>query len=233
MTITRAVHTGAHNNAGSSSTTCVMTISSVTAGNCIIVGAGWVDVSGSVTCTVTDDKGNSYTAVGSKSRNATQQYSVQLFRAWNVAAGTTNVTATITTGAAFSDIKGEEISSSNGSFTSDPINTGYGTSSTAGRTGTGNGTAMATASGTPNQDNCAIFTYGGANSGTITAGSGFTLRTTGADGLGLADLVQTTAAAKQGLLTTSSSDQWTICSVAINDVAAASADAGGMLAFFE
>jgi hypothetical protein len=230
MTITRAVNTGAHNNAASSTTTCVMTLASLTAGNCVVIGAGWVDVSGTVTCTVADDKGNTYTAVGSKSRNATQQYSVQLFRAYNVAAsaGTVTITATITTAAGFSDIKGEQISSSNGSFTSDPLNAGYGS-----KVGTGNSTALSTASGTPDQDNTAIFTYGGANSGTITAGTGFTLRTTGADGLGLADLVQTTAAAKQGLLTTSSSSQWTICACAINDVAAAGAsDTGGFLMFF-
>lgn len=229
MTITRAVNTNSHNNGASSTTTCVMTLPSLVAGNCVMIGTGWVDVSGTVTCTVADDKGNTYTAVGSKSRNATQQYSVQLFRAYNVAAsaGTVTITATITTAAAFSDINGEQISSSNGSFTSDPLNAGYGS-----KVGTGNSTALATASGTPDQDNTAIFTYGGANSGTITAGSGFTLRNTGANGLGLADLVQTTAAAKQGLLTTSSSSQWTICACAINDVPAASGDTGGFLMFF-
>jgi hypothetical protein len=182
--------------------------------NCVIVGAGWVDVSGSVTCAVTDDKGNTFTAIGSKSRNASQQYSVQLFICSSVVAtaGTVTYTATISTGAAFSDIKVEEISSTLG-FNAGSL-LAVNTTMTS---GTGSSTALATSAATPTKNNCAIFTYGGANSGTITAGSGFTLRTTGADGLGLADLVQTTAASKAGLLTTSSSSQWTIVAAAIEE----------------
>ena len=231
MTITTAVRTGAHNNGGSSSTTCVATLSANTAGNCVIVGAGWVDVSGSVTCAVTDDKGNTYTAIGSKSRNASQQYSVQLFICSSVvaSASTVTITATISTGAAFSDIKVEEISSTLGFNAGSLIAV-----NTTMTSGTGNSTALATTAATPTKNNCAIFTYGGANSGTITAGTGFTLRTTGADGLGLADLVQTTAASKAGLLTTSVSSQWTIVAAAIEEkspaYAASSTSAGGFSA---
>jgi hypothetical protein len=86
---------------------------------------------------------------------------------------------------------------------------------------TGNSTALATSAATPTKNNCMIVTYGGANAGTMTAGSGFTLRTTGADGLGMADLVQTTAASKAGLLTTSSSSQWTIVAIAVEEPGAA------------
>lgn len=212
MSITLNIATNANNITGGG-TTITTSVPSTTLGDGIIVGVGWLDTAGTITCTVADDKGNTYTAVGSKTRNATQQYAVQLFRCTgtNANAGTVTLTATFSATTTFKDIKVEQIRCTN-TWTADALNAGYGS-----KTGTGNGTAMSTASGTPDQDNCAIFTYGAAGGGTVTAGSGFTLRTTGAAGIGLADLVQTTAAAKAGLLTTSVSNQWGICACAIND----------------
>jgi hypothetical protein len=212
MTITPAVRTGATNNDTLDSLTCVATMSANGAGNLVVVGVGWVDQVGTRTCTVADNKGNTFTAIGSKVRNASLQYSVQMFHCSGVvaSAGTVTYTATLSSSANFTDIKIEELSSSLGAWTSsalDTVMTG----------GTGDSTAMATSAATPTVDNCAIITYGGANSGTITAGSGFTLRTTGANGLGLADLVQTTKASKAGLLTTSVSSLWTICAAAFKE----------------
>jgi hypothetical protein len=182
-----------------------------------VVGAGWVDASGSVTCAVTDSLGNTYTAARAKTRNATQAFSFQTFYAWGVtgSASTVTITATISTGAAFGDIHVTESTSSVGSWASDPLDT-------ATNTATGNSTALATPTITPTVNNCMLVTFGGANNGTITAGTGYTLRSTGANGIGIADLVQTTAAAKAGLLTTSVSSQWGIQVVAFKDAAAVS-----------
>ena len=233
MTITPAVRSNSNFASGSSTTSITTTLAANTAGSFVVVCVGWFDPAGTVTCTVADNNGggtNAFTAIGSKVRNTTQQYSIQMFRRWNIAAQGSTVTYTATFSGAvdFRDIKAHESTSSNGSFTSDPYDSG----GYAQKTGTGNSTALATSSGTPSENNCMIVTYGAANSGTISAGSGFTLRQTGANGLGVADLVQTTAAAKQGLLTTSVSSQWGITAAAFKDVPAAVSDAGGALAFF-
>ena len=221
MTINLAANTAANSDAGVSGTTLATTIPSTAVGDGIIVGCGWVD-SGAITCTVSDNKGNTYTAVGSKSRNATQGFSVQLFRCTGTTLSASTVTITMTTSVAttFKDIKLEKIGSTNGPWTFDALDAGYGS-----KVGTGNSTALATASGTPSQDNCAVFTYGAAGSGTINGGT-FTLRTTGAAGIGFGDLVQTTAGARAGVLTTSVSSQWTICACAIQDVPAPSTNKG-------
>jgi len=214
MTITTAVRTGATNNGASASTTVACTLTGLTAGNFVVVGVGWVDTAGSTNVSsVTDSAGNTYTALTSKQRNSTQQYSVQLYGKAGVAGSgsTVTVTATISASVSFSDIKVEELSSTLGSWSG---LTGLDSALVG---GTGNSTALATSTGTPFRNNCALVTYGGANSGTITAGTGFTLRTTGANGLGLADLVQTTAASKAGLLTTSVSSQWTITAAFISE----------------
>ena len=220
MTISVNVETNANNIAGGG-TTITTTLASTLLGDGVVVGVGWLDTGNTITCTVADDKGNTYTAVGSKTRNATQQYAVQLFRCTgtNANVSTVTLTATFSATTTFKDIKVEKIRCTN-TWSADALDAGYGS-----KTGTGNGTAMSTASGTPSENNCAIFTYGAAGGGTVTAGSGFTLRTTGANGIGLADLVQTTAAAKAGLLTVSASNQWGICACAIKDGPAAAGTA--------
>lgn len=213
MTISLAVRTGAHNNSTTSSTTCVATTTGLTAGNYVVIGVGFIDTAGTTSITsVVDSLGHTYSSVGAKVRNASQTYSVQFFHRWVTtgSGSTVTFTATQSVNQQFMDIKIEEVSSSLGSWTASGVNTVM-------TGGTGNSTALATSAATPSKNNCAIFCYGGANSGTITAGSGFTLRTTGADGLGLADLVQTTAASKAGLLTTSVSSQWTITAFALEE----------------
>ena len=230
MTITLNVRSNSNFGVGAESD-IQTTLAANTAGNEVLVFVGWYDPGNVAAPTVAGGGSNTFSAMGSKVRNATQQYSILAFRSITgvVAAGST-VTYTVTypTNVEFRSIKVMEISSSNGPWTFDPYDSG----GYAQKTGTGNGTALSSTSGTPSQNNCAIFTHGAANDGTVTAGTGFTLYTTGAEGIGLGGLVQTTAAAKQGLLTTSISSQWGMSTVAIKDAVAASGDAGGMLVFF-
>lgn len=229
MTITPAVRVNEHNIGGSASTTCQTTLSSNGAGNLVVVGVGWVD-SGAVTASVADDKGNTFTAIGTKVRISNIPFSVQLFYCSGVvaSAGTVTYTATTSTSLTFTHIGVIESSSSNGAWVP---GAGLDTAFTGG-TGT-TGTAMATSAHTPTQNNCMIVAYGGSNSSGVTAGSGFTTRVNNTNGNGMADLVQTTAVSKAGLLTGAGSAAWTICAAAFKDaVAAGATDQGGALAFF-
>lgn len=227
MTITRAVRSNGHNNDTTNSTTCQTTLTSNSAGNLVVVGVGWVD-SGSVTASVADDKGNTFTAIGSKVRQSGIPFSTQMFYCSGVvaSAGTVTYTATLSSSQQFTDIAVTESSSDQGLWTP---GTGLDTAFTG---GTGTGTALSTTAHTPTQNNCMICTYGAANSAALTAGSGFTLRYSHANGTGFADLVQTTAASKAGLLTAPSSAPWTISAAAFKDAPVASGDGGGFFVFF-
>lgn len=212
MTIANTGRSNSNNNSSTSSTTVVTSLPSNVAGNLIAVGVGWVDV-GTTTATVTDSAGNTYISAHAKVTLA-NGYSIQMFIAFGIvaSAGTNTITATFSTANAFADIHVTEENDSNGPWTSNPIDG-------AGSTGTGTSTALATGTVTPGQNNSQLITYGATNSGVLSAGAGgYTVRSTGANGIALGDLVQTTAAAKAGLLTSTISDVWGIIVIVIKPV---------------
>lgn len=83
----------------SSATTVVSSALPVTAGNLLVVFVTWVDAPGTITCSVTDSSGNTYTA-GAKLRNSGTTAS-QMFYAYNIAGGSPVVTATFSAAAPY------------------------------------------------------------------------------------------------------------------------------------
>lgn len=174
-------------------------------GNLIVASVGFVDVSGTTTCSVADTAGNTYFAAGAKVRNATNSYAIFTFYAWgiNQSTSTNTVTFTLSTTSTFRRASVHEYIAANGMvWTSDPLDK----TSTA----TGTGTALNSGSQTTTTDGQLIVGWGFVNSGTVSAGAGFRMRQPSAGGVDLAlvDANQVTAGSIAALETGSVSDAW-------------------------
>lgn len=165
-------------NADTTSTTVAATINGVAAGNTLVVQVGWDDPPGTTTCTVSD--GTAHTSLVAKQREATNNQAGQLFYRFNVAANNYTVTATFST---TSDSRRIQVLEISGVTTTDPKDQATGQPQTTPGT-----TADAVSSGaTSATTNAKTFVVGlsqdvsqlAPGTGTVTAGTGFTINGSG------------------------------------------------------
>ena len=151
------------------STSVAITLTGVTAGNCLVIGASWVDNTITVS-SVSDSNGTMVDLVTQTSWSSGGAAA----RSWyvkNTASGSHTITINFSGTATFRNIIVDEFSGAN---TSTPIENPVIT------TGSGNGSSpltLTTASMSVSGNNSMIWAFGNfATSGTIVAGTGYTLR---------------------------------------------------------
>jgi hypothetical protein len=204
-----------------SGTTIAKAYASNNAGDAGGLGVGWLDPTGVIdVLSVTDTAGNTWTATpAGKVRNATQQYSGRQYyvpTGMKTSTGNT-VTVTFTAAATFKRLCLLEYKSSNGAWTSSPLDLSAGA--------TGSGTAMSSGNMVPTTANQIVIGFGGHGTANVGATSPYVLRepsgggaSTGATdrilsgGLGAPVAAQATA---------TGSGQWVMLGMTFKDVVAA------------
>lgn len=151
---------GATTSAEDNDGTHVVTRAGVTSGNLLAVPVQWEDLAGPVS--VSDDKGNTYTAVGADVNNGGNTY-CNIFYAKNVTGGTVQVTVNFG-GGLFHDAAILEFAGASITAPLDDTDVG-----------TGSGTAVATANITTSAASCGLVcVVARYNAGTVAPGSGYT-----------------------------------------------------------
>lgn len=160
-------------DSGGSLTTIAVTITGVTAGNHLVAFAGWTDP-GTTTCTVSD--GSAFSTGAAKVNLAASNQSSQVFYRENVGSGSHTITATFSTSQPFRRLRVLEVS---GLATASSLD--QGTGAVQGAPGTGaNGVSSTASSATTNANDFVLgfsqdITENDPGTGTVTAGTGFTI----------------------------------------------------------
>lgn len=142
-------------------------------------GVGWLDTAGTTDVTgVSDTVGNIWVATPTgKIRNASQQYSMRMYYVAGPlkAAGANTVTVTLNAAATFKRLSLLEYKSSNGAWTSSPLDKSNGS--------TGNGTAMSSGNMTPTVIDELVAGFAAiTGSGTVHATAPYVTRAVSSDG---------------------------------------------------
>jgi len=161
---------------------------------------GWVDTDNTFNVSSVTDGKNTWFPARAKTRNATQQYSTQLWYAFGVQAGATVVTANFSAATTFRRIGVREALSSNGSFWTDPLD----------QTNSGTGSSNAPSAGAvvPTRDGELVVACAAIGTGTLGAGTGFTLSVAPSVNVAMEHQIQTTAASATGAFTSTAADNW-------------------------
>lgn len=161
-------------DSGTSATTIAVTLNNVVQGNLIAVHVGWGDAPSTITCTVND--GSAYSTAAAKVRQVDDTESSQVFYLGDVAAGTHTITATFSTTTDFRRIRAYEIS---GLLKSGALDRSAGQQETLPGTGANAVDSTATAITREEKEMVVGFSQDTSEtdpgSGTITAGTGYTI----------------------------------------------------------
>ena len=204
---------GAAAKADSSSTTVAATYSSNNYGDAAWVGIGWDDPSGAIdVSTIVDTARNTWATTG-KVRNASMTYSARIYYVPGPmkASGSNTVTITLSSAASFKRLSLLEYKSSNGPWTSNPVDQSTGS--------TGNSASMSPGSMTPTTDNQLLVGFGASFTGSISASSPYVIRqpsdpaTTGLERI----LVGGAGVAVSPLMTISGATQWVMLGLTMFD----------------
>lgn len=210
MTLSLSAITGSGTNDASGASLAASSVTA-TAGSMLFVHVGWVDSDNTFNVSSVTDGKNTWFPARAKTRNATQQYSTQLWYAFGVQAGATVVTANFSAATTFRRIGVREALSSNGSFWTDPLD----------QTNSGTGTSNAPSAGAvvPTRDGELVVACAAITTGTLGAGAGgFTLSVAPSVNVAMEHLIQTTAASATGAFTSTLSDNWCAQVASFKDV---------------
>jgi hypothetical protein len=147
-------------------TSCAFT-SSNTAGNAIVVMIGWENASGRAVTSLTDTRGNVYTAAAATCANASgTNRAVRIYYASNIPAGANTLTVTMTGTAGYTELFAQEYA-------------GLDATSPLDKTACGTGASTSLTAGPVTTVTSNELLFAGAMDGTaVSAGSGFTFRST-------------------------------------------------------
>ncbi len=215
MTLSYSGRSGTGSVDGSGSAVTAAYSAANVGGHLLIAHVGWVDAAGTTNVTsLTDTNLNNWFPARAKTRQATNQYAVQIWYSFGNKAGANTVQANFSAATTFTRIGVAEYESSNGSFWTDPLDQSNG--------GTGSSNAPAAGNVTPTQNNELVVSTAAINSGTLSAGASYALRTTPTIDVRMEEQFQTTATLTTGAFSNTTSDVWACQAASFKDVVAPS-----------